>query len=152
MSNPESITRPDLSSRPLRLDCERTMAESPEVLYAAWTTDQIGRWFAAPATVLMKPEINIPYFFETQFEGQRHPHYGRFLKLEPNRLAELTWLTAAGTNGVETVVKVEFIPQGTGTLLRLSHAGFPDAESRDGHAEAWPNALAILDEAFKPAE
>jgi uncharacterized protein YndB with AHSA1/START domain len=139
---------PDPTGRPLLLTCERQQLAPPAVIYAAWTTDQIERWFAAPGTSWMKPEVGAPYFFETHFEGRRHPHHGRFLKLEPAALVELSWLTAAGTEGTETVLSIELTPASNGSLLRLTHSGFPDEESRSGHADAWPLALEYLDNAF----
>ena len=135
---------PDLSERPFALIVEREMTLSPEAIFAVWT-QQFDRWFAAPGTLLMVPEVNAPFFFEAHFDGRRFPHYGRFLRLERNQLIELTWLTAA-TLGAETILTIELAPRDTGTHLRLTHAGFPNAELRDEHEVAWPGVLAQFDE------
>ena len=152
MSSTMPVVQPDLSSRPLRLAVERQMAVSADALFRAWTTEQFDRWFAAPGTVLMKPVVNSLYFFEARFDGQRHPHYGRFLELETDRLVKMTWVTADGTQGVETVLTVEFIPSEAGTLVRLIHEGLPDEQSRDGHQEAWMLGLEMLEKALSTSD
>ena len=68
------------------------MDASPEAVFRAWMK-QFDRWFAEPGSVLMKGEVNAVfatiYKFETRSEAQRHPHYGRVLRLERNRLVEM---------------------------------------------------------------
>ena len=138
----------DNSARPLTMRVERLMKASASELYEAWT-ERFDAWFAQPGELLMTPEIDKPFFFYNRKDWGRHPHYGRFLELRRDELIEMAWVTGeGGTEGAETVIRVELSPQGGGTLLRLTHSGFPHEQSRNGHAENWPEALEVLDEAL----
>lgn len=146
-----AVPRPDLSARPLQTTCECIVNARPEQVFAAWTT-RFDTWFAQAGTLALVPQPGRPYFFYNRDDWGRHPHYGRFLEVEENRLVEMTWMTgngtAEGTEGAETVLRIELVPKGGATEVRLTHTGFVSETSRDGHAENWPLALEILNEAL----
>ena len=139
------IIYPDHASRPFSLHCHHTFAFPVSDVFEMWVTDKLESWFAAPGTMHMELEPGRPFFFETRFDGQRHPHYGRLLVVETNRKIEMTWLTEMGTQGAETLLVLEFEQSDTGCSLSLTHSGFPDQKLCDGHADAWPGALQHLD-------
>jgi uncharacterized protein YndB with AHSA1/START domain len=149
-----SLAQPDISDRSFTLTVEHTFNLPARIIYKAWT-EEFGKWFASPRSVLMHPEVDSPFFFETEYKfetkqpASRHPHYGRFLKLDQNKLIEMAWITGkGGTEGAETIVTVELTSTEGGTHLRLTHSGFNTSSSRDGHAKAWPEVLQHLEEVY----
>jgi len=138
----EALFPPDTSGKP-GLTLDRRIAASPEKIYRAWT-DRFEQWFAKPGGAIWRPSVNEPYFFVVFPEtGGRYTHYGRFLRLEPPRLVEFTWVTET-TKGAETVVTVNITPSENGTLVQLAHSGFPDEESKDAYAGGWKSVLEEL--------
>lgn len=144
-----TVPEPDLSSRPHDSHAERWTHHSPARLYRAWTQEW-GTWFARPDTVVMDSQPGQPWFFEVEFRGNRHPHYGRFIRLSPAHFIETTWITGkGGTEGAETLLRVEFIPENNGTRIKLSHRGFPHAEAAAENQSAWPMVLEQQEKALK---
>src|SRR5690606_19248031 len=145
----QSTRFPDLSARPHELCVERVMNAPASLVYAALTRG-FDIWLAAPDSVRMRAEVGEPFYFETEYEGKRNPHYGRFLRLVPDREIEFTWVTAA-TDGTETVVHVELRKQPRGIRVRLRHSGFAGEAVRDLHQQVWPKMLEQLEERISAA-
>jgi uncharacterized protein YndB with AHSA1/START domain len=143
--NHNAIPWPDLSGRPYAHTVERHMLASATAIYQAWTV-HCDRWLALPGRILMRPEVGEPFYFETEFNGRRYPHYGRFLMLEPQRRIVMTWVTGpSGTGGVETVLSIQLTAAASGTQVRLTHAGFLTEAAGREHEHAWHVVLRNLD-------
>ena len=125
------------------ISVESTMRATPEQVFHAWT-QQWASWFGVDTEAVMRPEVGVPFWFCPVHEGKRYPHFGRYLRLEPNRLVEHTWANEP-TRGFETVVKLELSADGEGTRVRLTHSGFGDLALARGHEKNWPVALEHLD-------
>jgi uncharacterized protein YndB with AHSA1/START domain len=126
------------------LQCD--MKATPDAIYKAWTA-QIDTWFAAPGQIRMVAQEGEPYWFDVVFNNEHHPHHGRLMRLHPDQLVEMTWVTGKnGTWGAETLVTVELKGNASGTSVRLTHRGFFDEPAAKQHGEAWPQVLEHLDE------
>jgi hypothetical protein len=40
----------------------------------------------------MHPRVDVPFFLRTRTHAGEHPHDGRFLRLVPGTLVELSWM------------------------------------------------------------
>ncbi len=127
------------------------MVASPERLYDAWL-HHLDTWFTAPGAISMRDDLS-PLWFATEFDGVRYSHYGRYLILDEPRLIEMTWVTGRnGTDGAETVVRVELAPLGTGAALTLHQRGFYVDRAMNQHREAWPSVLEHLDLSLRSSD
>ena len=125
---------------------EQTLRAEPDAIFVAWT-EAFDTWFALPGSISMTPRVGEPYWFDVEHGGERHPHYGRFIALEPASLVVQTWVTGrGGTDGSETLLTIELESMAPGTRVRLTHSGFYDEAASDRHATAWPQILDHLDE------
>lgn len=140
------------------LTISRTSPLPAATLYRAFTSGW-GTWFGEPDSARIRAAVGEPFFFavaqrfEDGREPVRHPHYGRFLRLEPNALVSLTWVTGAGgTGGAETTLTVHLDEIAGGfTRITLTHDGFVTAEARDAHEKAWPMILAHQESTLRSA-
>jgi uncharacterized protein YndB with AHSA1/START domain len=73
---------------------------------------------------------------------------GEFLEVIRPRRVVFTWGFESGGLDVppgSTVVEIDLVPQGEGTLLRLTHRALPaDGEVRRGHGAGWDHHLSRL--------
>lgn len=140
---------PNKSEKDLRMTHERLMKASAAEIYEAWT-ERFDLWFAQPGELIMKPEVDTPFFFYNLAEWGRHPHYGRFTELEKDKLIEMAWSSnPLGTKGAETLIRIELEPREEGTMFRMTHSGFADEESCQAHKDAWPAGLDYLEEKLR---
>jgi len=121
---------------PTSLTVKRRVSAAPARVFQAWTDPE-------------HAGVDGLFWWNTRFEGKVWPHYGRWLKQEKPRLLELTWMSEA-TAGLESIVRVELQPDGSGTAITLTHSNLPDEESRGQHEEGWKQILATLDD-LRPA-
>ena len=138
----------DISARPLTMTIEKQMKADASAIYEAWT-EKFDLWFAEPGDCMMKAELDRAWFFKARKDWGHEPHYGRFVELEQDKLVVTTWLTGTlGTAGAETLICIELTPNEHGTFLKMTHSGFYDQKSCDGHKDNWPEALDCLEEAL----
>jgi glutathione S-transferase len=81
--------------------------------------------------------------------GEIHTVGGEYQEVDrPERLV-YTWQWEAGPapvqGGNETLVTVEFVEEGGGTLVKLTHTGFPSPEIMGMHEQGWNAVLARLE-------
>jgi uncharacterized protein YndB with AHSA1/START domain len=82
--------------------------------------------------------------------GDMHTVSGEFKEVQPPERLAYTWAWEEGpepamAESEHTLVVVEFLEDGDGTLVKLTHSGFATEQMREMHAQGWEAVLANLE-------
>jgi uncharacterized protein YndB with AHSA1/START domain len=132
------------------LTIRRRFKAAPRRVYAAWTEPaQVARWFG-PGNIkvleaVFEPRVGGQFMIHARGEnGEDHRVSGTVREAIPNSKVVYTWAWQS-TPERESLVTVEFKPDGGGTLLVLTHEQFFDDAARDRHNGGWIAALDKLE-------
>jgi uncharacterized protein YndB with AHSA1/START domain len=141
-AQPAAATRPKPS-----LTITRRLSASPERCFRAWTDPQaLKQWFGPGDIEVLQaetdPRVGGRYrILARSPSGEEHDVSGEFREVVPNRKLVFTWAWRS-TPERQSLVTVEFMPEGTATALTLTHEQFADEGARDRHRHGW---AALLD-------
>ncbi len=137
----------------------RTYDAAPERVYAAWTDPSIAKHFLGPGEVCAQ-EVEMDVRAGGTYRiAMRRPQgdvwtvVGEYREVVPNRRLSMTWrwLEDDPADERETLLTLEFNPDGAGTELVLTHECLATQESRDGHGDGWNAILSQFSELMRNA-
>ena len=131
---------------PSSLVISRTYPASVERVFKAWTdANQLGQWFAPTDDYTTQASVDLRVDHEyriaiTHKGGNVHTILGTYRLIDPPRKLVYTWRWENGP-AADTLVTVDFTPDGDATKVTITHEQFLDAEARDKHNEGWNGCL-----------
>ena len=144
----EEVMSTQAATKP-SLTLKRRFKAPPAKVFAAWTEpEKIKRWFGPGRVKGTHAEFDLRVGGTLSWRpapgGEDHDVGGVMREVVPARKLVYTWAWAS-TPERESLVTVEFKPEGDGTLLTLTHAQFFDEDARDRHQQGWTGALDKLE-------
>lgn len=145
------------------LQLEHRFAAPREKVFEAWTNPELLKrwWAAAPTWETPTAEVDAReggrYRLSMRTdEGEIHTVGGEYREVSPPERLAYTWRWEEGPGPVmagseETLVVVEFVEDGDGTLVKLTHSGFAGEEIKGMHAHGWEAVLANLERNVFPS-
>jgi uncharacterized protein YndB with AHSA1/START domain len=131
----------------------RTIAASPEELFDAWLdAEALGIWMRPTGirNTHAKVDARVGGSFEIIMQGDAtaYPHHGIYKVIDRPRRLVFTWRSPA-TEGLSTLVTVDFLPLDRRTEIVVTHQQLPDG-AHESHTSGWTSAIERL--ARFPAE
>ena len=140
---------------PTSLVISRTYPASVERVFKAWTdANQLGQWFAPTDDYTTKASVDLRVGHQyriaiTHKGGNVHAILGTYHLIDAPRKLVYTWRWEGGPMA-DTLVTVDFTPEGEATKVTITHEQFTSIEDRDKHAEGWTGCLSRLPRLFAP--
>jgi uncharacterized protein YndB with AHSA1/START domain len=134
---------------PSSLVVSRTYPASVERVFKAWTdANQLGQWFAPSDDYTTKANVDLRVGHEyriaiTHKGGNVHNVVGTYRLIEPPHKLIYTWRWEGAPT--DTLVTVDFTPDGDATKVTITHEQFLSTEDRDRHNEGWKGCVERLD-------
>ncbi|MBA3434350.1 MAG: SRPBCC domain-containing protein [Actinobacteria bacterium] len=141
----------------IALELEHRYAAPRERVFEAWMNPEVLKrwWAAAPTWETPLAEVDAreggSYRLSMRTdEGDVHTVRGEYTEINPPERLAYTWSweegpEAAMAGSESTLVTVEFLEDGDGTLVKLTHSGFANEQIREMHAQGWEAVLANLE-------
>jgi uncharacterized protein YndB with AHSA1/START domain len=129
-------------AEPFTLRREVQIAAPPATIFAFLTDpEKILRWMGTEAKV--EPHLDGLYLVNVSGKNTAE---GRFTEVIPvHRLAySFGWQEDDKMPPGSSLIEIDLIEQGGGTLLRMTHSGLPNAEVCAAHEQGWMHYLARL--------
>lgn len=141
----------------LLVEMRRTIAATPETLFAAWTDPtQFGKWFPPDpeqrlTIVEMDARTGGAYRIGV-IVAPGKPAWtvrGFYKEVTPPKRIVFTWAWDGDDySWGESVVSIDFVPRGASTEIILKHEGFATEESRTNHEGGWKACLDHIDSVY----
>jgi uncharacterized protein YndB with AHSA1/START domain len=130
-----------MSAKP-SLTIKRRFNAPAAKVFSAWTdAEKISRWFGPGQAEVLLAESDARVggryrIVARSSDGEKHDVGGVFREVVPNEKLVFTWAWRS-TPERESLVTVKLEPDGSGTLLTLTHEQFFDEAARDRHRRGW---------------
>jgi uncharacterized protein YndB with AHSA1/START domain len=128
----------------------RTIAASPEVLFDAWLDPEALAEWMRPGTITRseaRTDARVGGSYEVIMHGESGPipHRGVYRVIDRPRRLVFTWRSPF-TDETDSLVTVDFRPQGQRTEVIVTHEQLPEAQV-GSHTRGWTSAFELLDHA-----
>jgi uncharacterized protein YndB with AHSA1/START domain len=129
----------------MKLEVRKKIDVPRAEVFHAWTDAESMREWMCPSTARSaEAELDVrvggKFRIVMKSDTRDYEHTGEYRVVDPPSKLEFTWISE-GTNGQTSLVTVEFLEDGAGTEVVLTHDGLPTEKAQGDHTRGWGQIL-----------